>query len=255
MTTSIAVGLHVEPGQVARLVLVGLQRPGAKLEVAAEPRVVGELGGFAELGGRAGHRGGVDLMVRRGHQPTGAVPAYHRVVPAQGPPGGGRSLGRPFELLGGQIRGIELGACGPRPRAGDERAVPVEAVPRPVVDLDEPPGGSVGHARQQGIAGMVVLLLVDGVHLRRSLDQEREHAALAVGQPGQVGREPDRGVLGHFARDGRARGVRRRGVGSSLAPLAPGATACQDTSHDSHRRPSSPRRHLCSDQWNHPGLT
>ena len=131
------VGLHVEPRQVARLILVGFEGPGAKLEIPPEAGVVGERRRLPELGGCPAHGRGVDLVVGDGHEPSGTVPAHDGVLSAEGAARRGRGVGGSLELLGGQVMRIELRAGGALARAGDERPIPIEPVPRAVVDLDE----------------------------------------------------------------------------------------------------------------------
>jgi len=124
-----------------------------------------------------------------------AVSSCDRVETAQRLRRLGGSGRRLVEFLFGHIRRIEGRTLRLGTDALEERRVVVEAIPRAVVDLGEAPQlGIVDRAEQLGL--VAVGLQPEGlIHRRRSVDQQRDHAALIVAQTAEVGGQAKAGVL------------------------------------------------------------
>ena len=111
-------------------------------------------------------------------------------------------------------RGIEVRGVGLGRRAGDERLVVIEAVPRAFVDQEvvqarrgrarrarpDRTGGALRQILEHGVVAGPDLTQEQRVHDARGLDQPRERLALVFGQGREVGadigrREPRRHLL------------------------------------------------------------
>jgi hypothetical protein len=193
---------HLEPGEIAGLVVVGLEGPGAKLEVATQSRVFGQLGRFPQLGCRRLHLVGVDFVVWLGSQSTRGVPTNDRVLAPKRAAAGGRLPSRRFELLLGHVAGVKPGAERLDARRLQKRRIISQTIPGTVVDLRVSFDSGVVDALQEGVAVPIGLAPEDGIHASSSVDQEGDHPTLAVREPALIGGQSNRGVLGELLFDG-----------------------------------------------------
>jgi hypothetical protein len=184
-----AVVLHVEPGHVARTVLVGAQRLGAQFEVLAQAWILGEPRCTLEQDRGALELGAVVPRVRHDLQHALGVAGEHGVLAAAA-----RQV-RAVEFLARHVERIEAGDIGLRTDTRHERRIAGEAVPRPVVDLDEAARGRVGDAREQlrSVAG-VRLPPEQVVHDHGRIDEQAHHLPFLRAERREVGGERDRRV-------------------------------------------------------------
>jgi len=190
------VGLHVHPRQVAGLIVIAQQRLRPKLEVAPEAGILGQGCGVSQLGRRPLHLRTKGHSIGHRSQASQPIPSNQGVETAQGSPATRRGARDRIKLRRGDVVGVEVGAEGHGSDLGHEGLVAVEPVPGAVVDLGEPPQGRSGHGGEDAVRRSGHLEPVDLIHLPRGVDQERQHATGRIGEPAQVGVEPDRGVGG-----------------------------------------------------------
>ena len=122
---------------------------------------------------------------------------------------------------------IEVGAGGSCSDFRDERRVVVEAVVRPVVDIDIAPHRRIAHLLEKRVARAPCLLPVDRVHRLRGIDEERYHLPLFRRQLRRISRKSHGGVGRHPAFDITRPGSSGCGIGApSSRSIAAGGKQC-----------------------------
>ncbi len=210
--------LHVHPGHVAGLIVVGLHRLGTQQQVLFERLLLGHGRRLAQAVG--GERDLVleELAVRDRLQRPVVVAANHRVEARQ------RLVARGLDLFLRHVRRVEVGAGRLLTHAVEERFVGIQPVPRSVVDQRELPQRGIGDRTEKPALVAVGLLPERVVHRLRGLDQQLEEPAVGGVERRDVGRQRYRRVLAHergsvddLAVALRVRGVLRRRAGQRNA--------------------------------------
>ena len=154
----LAVG-HLQPGLVARIVVVGLQAFDFLEEVLPDAGLDGDIGGRLQVVGDLADGFGIRVVVPDGLQGI-------TVPDDQGVGAGLVRAGIGLELRRGHVGRIETGPGGLGTIPFHERLA-VDAVPGAVVDLGIELGGRIGKGAQEGLLVAEILLPVDLVHFVR----------------------------------------------------------------------------------------
>ena len=174
----LAVG-HLQPGLVARVVVVRPEAFDLLEEVLPDAGLDGDVGGRLQIVGDLVDGFGVGVVVPDSLQ--GAVPGTldEGVRAVLG------GIGQRVELRGGHIGRIEAGAGRLGGIALHER-LSVDAVPGAVVDLGIKLGGGIGQGSEERVLLPEILFPIDLVHLVRGEAVQVQHLLAIVGDAREV---------------------------------------------------------------------